>query len=442
MAETHQQLMKLPVNKVFFKYFFPATLGLMLMSANILIDGLFVGNGVGAAALAAVNLAYPVVSLIMAISLWIGIGGATMYSVNIGRNQLKKASSIFSLAIASTLIISVLLGLFGIFNIENILQWLGANTDTSSYVLDYLNIILLFGWVLALEQVLSVFVRNDGSPKLSMIALATTAVVNIILNFYTIMILGLGVQGAALSTILGGFSGLLVLSLHFFNRHAQLRKLAFQWSWAAAMRIFSIGFPSFLAEAGFLVFVAGYNLAMVNLAGTEGVAAFSVVNYLHGFMFLSFFGIEMALQPMVSYYHGSGETERIRSSVKIGEKTALILGILLLGSGLGAAPYLVALFGIESVEIQQMATNGIRLFFIAYIFLGYNFVYMSYFQSIGRVGPSVAIITMRSFIFLVTLLWILPKFIGVTGVWLSLPLSELFVATLLFFVVRKQIVEK
>nr|MDH3153749.1 MATE family efflux transporter [Bacillus licheniformis] len=102
------------------------------------------------------------------------------------------------------------------------------------------------------------------------------------------------------------------------------------------MHIFAIGFPSFLAEAGLLVFVTGYNLAMASLAGTEGVVAFSVINYLHGFMFLSFFGIEMALQPMISYYHGAEETEQIKSNMKIGEKTAVILGILLLVIGWGA----------------------------------------------------------------------------------------------------------
>ncbi|MBU8684437.1 MATE family efflux transporter [Bacillus haynesii] len=442
MTETHQQLMRLPVNQVFFKYFIPATLGLILMSANILIDGLFVGNGIGTAALAGVNLSYPVISLIMAIALWIGIGGATKYSISIGENRPQMASSVFSLALASTFIISVLLGVFGLLNIQAVSVWLGANSDTSSYVIEYLSVMFLFGWVIALEQVLSIFVRNDGSPKLSMMALATTSIVNIILNFYTIMILNLGVTGAAISTVLGGFAGLLVLSLHFFNRQAQLRKMAFQWSWKSLMHIFAIGFPSFLAEAGLLAFVTGYNLAMVSLAGTEGVAAFSVINYLHGFMFLSFFGIEMALQPLISYYHGAEESERIKSSMKIGEKTAVILGILLLVIGWGAAPFLVGLFGIESTEIQQLAIDGIRLFFIGYVFLGYNFVYMSYFQSIGRAGSSVVIIILRSFVSLFILLWILPKFIGVTGVWLSLPLSEFFVAVLLFFIARKHVMGK
>nr|MDH3153750.1 MATE family efflux transporter [Bacillus licheniformis] len=146
--------------------------------------------------LAGVNLSYPVISLIMAIALWIGIGGATKYSISIGENRPKKASDIFSLALFLALIISVLLGVFGILNIQTISIWLGANSDTSSFVIEYLSVMFLFGWVITLEQVLSIFVRNDGSPKLSMMALATTSIVNIILNFYTIMILDMGVTGA------------------------------------------------------------------------------------------------------------------------------------------------------------------------------------------------------------------------------------------------------
>ncbi|ARW46363.1 hypothetical protein S100141_05145 (plasmid) [Bacillus licheniformis] len=123
------------------------------MSANILIDGLFVGNGIGTST-GWSELSYPVISLIMAIALWIGIGGATKYSISIGENRPKKASSIFSLALFLALIISVLLGVFGILNIQTISIWLGANSDTSSYVIEYLSVMFLFGWVITLEQVL------------------------------------------------------------------------------------------------------------------------------------------------------------------------------------------------------------------------------------------------------------------------------------------------
>ncbi|WP_100405582.1 MATE family efflux transporter [Bacillus solitudinis] len=439
MNETHQSLKHQSVKKVFFQYFFPSLLGMMLMSVNILIDGVFVGNGVGSEGLAGVNLAMPVFSLIFSIALWIGIGGGTLYSVHIGEEDMTKARSVFSLAVSSVLVLLLVIGVIGYFNIEGIANLLGANSDTLSHTIEYLTILFLLGWLIAVQHLLSIFVRNDGSPILSMVALGVTAIVNIGLNYYTIFILELGVFGAALATVLASFIGLLVLLLHFLKKHTTLRKLSFQWSWRTIGNIFLIGFPSFLAEAGVLVLVAGYNLAIVGLLGTEGVAAFSVVNYLHGFMFLSFFGIESALQPMISYYHGAKEKVRIKESLKIGEKVSFTLGGILLIIGLIAAPLLVSLFGLESEEVRKLAIQGIRLFFIGYLFLGFNFVYMTYFQSIGEIRTSTTIILLRSFVFLLPLLWVLPKFMGIAGVWLALPLAEMLVALLIFFFTRKQV---
>ncbi|WP_221567804.1 MATE family efflux transporter [Alkalihalobacillus sp. TS-13] len=439
MNGTHENLKHQSVKKIFFQYFFPSLIGMMLMSVNILIDGVFVGNGVGSEGLAGVNLAMPVFSLIFSISLWIGIGGGTIYSIYIGGEDAAKARSIFSLALASALVFLLVVGVIGYLNIEVIANLLGANTDTFSHTVEYLTTLFLLGWLIALQQLLSIFVRNDGSPTLSMVALCVTAIVNIGLNYYMIFILELGVFGAGIATALASLGGLLVLLLHFLKKQSNLRKPSFRWSWRLLGSIFSIGFPSFLAEAGTLVFVAGYNLAIVGLLGTEGVAAFSVVNYLHGFMFLSFFGIESALQPMISYYHGAKEKIRIKESVKIGEKASFMLGGSLLLIGLFAAPLLVSLFGLESDEIHKLAVEGIRLFFVGYLFLGFNFVYMTYFQSIGEIRPSIIIILLRSFVFILVLLWVLPKFIDIAGVWLALPLSEMLVALLLVFFTRKHV---
>ncbi|HZH60089.1 MAG TPA: MATE family efflux transporter [Metabacillus sp.] len=442
MNGTHENLKHQSVKKVFLQYFFPSLIGMMLMSVNILIDGVFVGNGVGAEGLAGVNLAMPVFSLIFSISLWIGIGGGTIYSIYIGGEDVAKARSVFSLALASALVLMIVVGVIGYFNIEAIAHLLGANTDTFSHTVEYLTILFLLGWLIALQQLLSIFVRNDGSPTLSMVALGMTAIVNIGLNYYMIFILQLGVFGAGLATALASLGGLFVLLFHSLKKNSNLRKPSFKWSWGMLRDIFKIGFPSFLAEGGTLVFVAGYNLAIVGLLGTEGVAAFSVVNYLHGFMFLSFFGIESALQPMISYYHGAKEKVRIKESVKIGERASFMLGGILLFIGLLAAPVLVSLFGLESEEIRKLAVEGIRLFFVGYLFLGFNFVYMTYFQSIGKIRPSMIIILLRSFVLILVLLWLLPKFMGIAGVWLAVPIAEMLVALLLVYFTRKHVISQ
>ncbi|TFD94436.1 MATE family efflux transporter [Jeotgalibacillus sp. R-1-5s-1] len=440
MSSTHNRLLQQPVHKVFYQYFFPSLLGMMLMSVNILIDGIFVGNGVGEIGLAGVNLAMPVFSLIFSISLWIGIGGGTVYSINMGEGNVEKARGVFSQALASTILILTAIGLIGYFNVETIAGLLGANAETLAPTVDYLSVLFSLGWLIALQQLISIFVRNDGGPTLSMVALGVTALVNIALNYYMIFVLGLGVFGAALATVLASVIGLLVLLIHFFRKGSNLRKFSFKWSWGALGLIFAIGFPSFLAEAGVLVFVTGYNLAIVDLLGNAGVAAFSVVNYLHGFMFLAFFGIESALQPMISFYHGAKQKLRIIDSVKLGEKAAFILGALLLTIGLIAAPLLVSLFGLQSEEVRDLAETGVRLFFIGYMFLGFNFVYMTYFQSIGKIRTSTLIIVLRSYVFLPILLFVLPMFFGATGIWLSVPIAEMLVTVLILMFARRDVV--
>ncbi|UII55382.1 MATE family efflux transporter [Cytobacillus spongiae] len=435
------KLLNQSVNKVFFQYLIPSLIGMMLMSINILIDGIFVGNAVGSTALASVNIAVPVFSILISVSLWIGIGGGTLYSIALGENNVKRARSIFTFSLTLVTLLVVVFCLIGYLNVNQLADLLGANTDTKPYVIDYLSILLLFGVFMAIENALSIFIRNDGNPQLAMISLVLTAISNILLNYWMIFILELGVKGAALATVLSGVIGLLVLLLHFTKKDISLKLIKFKWSFQSMSEIFSIGFPSFLAEMGTLVFVISYNLMMVELIGTNGVAAFSVVNYLHAFMFLAFFGIGSAIQPMISFYKGAHQKERIQATIRIAEKTSILLGVLFLIIGFTGARQLVSLFGITSPDIETLAIQGIQLFFIGYLFMGINFIYMTYYQSIGQVGPAIYMIMLRSFVLMLVAIWLLPKWIGVNGVWLALPLSEFLVALGIIVFLRKLILK-
>src|SRR5699024_4275984 len=159
--------------------------------------GIFVGNGVDSVALAGVNVAVPVFSIIISIALLIGIGGGTLYSMSMGRKDFKHAQKIFSLSFSLVVIITIVISLFSYLNIERLAYIFGANKETLPYVIDYMEILLIFSLVIAVETWLSIFVRNDGNPQLAMIGLVTTAITNIALNYWMIFILKLGVTGAA-----------------------------------------------------------------------------------------------------------------------------------------------------------------------------------------------------------------------------------------------------
>lgn len=442
MSSVTSKLATQSVAKSFFQYFIPTLLGMMLMSVNIVIDGIFVGNGVGSVALASVNIAVPVFSVVISIALLVGMGGGTLYSMAMGQNDPVKARKIYTLSIVLITIITIVLSIFGLLNLERLARLFGANAETLPYALDYMGVLFISGLILSLEAVLSVFVRNDGDPTLAMMGLIVSAVLNIGLNYWMIFILGWEVKGAAIATVLATLAGLLVYTIHFLRKGSNLKFAKFRWIWQDIKSLSVIGFPSFLSEAGMGVFVIGYNITVAYYLGTEGLAAFSVINYLHTFMFLAFIGIGSTIQPLVSYYYGAQRNDSIKKTVRLAEGTGLVLGIAFLAIGYFGADQLVAIFGVESETIFQLATSGLKLFFLGYLFMGINFVYMTYYQSIGYVRPSILITVFRGFILLILMLWVLPQLIGDAGIWLALPAAEAVVAVFILVFARKGVMER
>lgn len=442
MSTLHQRLKTQTATKSFFQYFIPTILGMMLMSVNVVVDGIFVGNGVGSVALASVNVATPVFSLIVSISLLIGVGGGTLYSIAMGEGNIKRAQFFFTTSFVLITVFILIIGFVSYFNLERLALLFGANQETLPYAMDYIRILLIFSPILAWENCMSIFVRNDGDPQLAMIGLIVAALLNIVLDYWMIFILQWEVTGAALATAIATLVGLFVYLIHFFKRDSGLKFIWGKWRKKDVWQIGTIGFPSFLSEAGTGVFVMGYNLAIGYYAGTTGLAAFSVINYLHTFMFLAFIGIGSSIQPMISFYYGSKQFHSIKETVKVAEITGFALGVLALIIGYIGADFLVSIFGVASNAIAELAAKGIKLFFLGYLFMGTNFIYMTYYQSIGYVRPSIGITLFRGFILLIVALLVLPYWFGTTGIWLALPVAEGIVAAVLLTFARKGVMRQ
>lgn len=439
MSQSHKFAQQ-SVAKSFFQYLIPSLVGMALLSINIVIDGIFVGHGVGSTALAGVNIASPVFSIILSVGLLIGVGGGAIYSLSLGQENEKKAQQTFTLSMLIVTIVTVIVGSISFLFMEKLALFFGANSDTLPFVIEYMRVLLVFSLFMVWETSLSVFIRNDGNPNLAMIGLATTSILNIGLNYWMIFILEWGVSGAALATVISIVVGILIYGTHFLKKSNNLKFVRITFNWPEIQRINAVGFPSFLSEIGMGVFVIGYNVVIAYHAGTNGLAAFSVINYLHTFMFLVFLGIGSAVQPMISYYYGAKRFDQIKELMRLAEKTAIGIGALFFVGGFFGATYLVSLFGVTSDTITEMAVLGIRIFFASYFFMGINFLYMTYFQSIGHVRPSILITMARSFIVFGIMLLILPYLFGLIGVWLVLPVTELLVFGFLIGMVRKNIV--
>ncbi len=430
--ETTEKLREKPMKNLFISYLIPAVLGMVLMSVNIVIDAVMISRGVGANGLAGVNVAIPAFSIFFSISLWIGMGGATLYSIALGENKIERARSIFTQSMTVAVVIVGALMVICLWRIEDLAYLFGANEVILPYALDYLTVLLTFGMIYVLENILSTFIRNDGNPNLAMAGLVVTALLNIAFDYIFIFIFGWGVTGAAAATILSAAIGFLVLLSHFFRKSSILKWTKFHFEWNTVKQIMVIGFPSFTAEITVAIVTIGFNITFMKYAGELGIASYAIVNSIHSMMLLVFLGVGAALQPIASFHYGANLPERLKEGLNFAVKTAIVLGCVAIVSGLFFGKYIIGLFDVQSKELLTLTVTGMSLFFIQYVFFGYNIVYGEYFQSVRQTRKSILIILSRGLLLIIPLLWIMPKLFGVNGIWLVMPVSEVLTAIVVF----------
>lgn len=441
MTEENTKIREAPIKKVFFSYLIPAVLGMVFMSINIVLDGIFIGHSVGPNGLAAVNIAVPIFSIFISISLWIGVGGAALYSISLGKGQKEKALQYFSQSVLIVLAVTFLITVLSIWKVESLAIFLGANDVIMPYVLDYMGVLVTFGFVFVIQNILSIFVRNDGNPQLAMASTITNALFNIVLNYIFLFPLGLGVKGAAYATIISATIGMIVILFHFIMKKGMLRFQLPTFSKRDFKEILSIGFPSFISEMAIAFVTVVFNIAFMKTIGEIGVAAFSIVNYLHSLMLLTFIGVSSAIQPIISYHYGAKLFARMKESLRLGEKTALILGIFFLTVGLLLPKPLTMIFGVESGKLFEITIQGIRLFFISYLFMGFNMVIATFYQSIGQTKLSLFITLSRGMVLVAIFTIILTPLFGTVGIWLAMPAAEALTSIVILFTVRSSIEE-
>ncbi|TQR20621.1 MATE family efflux transporter [Psychrobacillus vulpis] len=424
MNKTSVTLRNTPTKKLFISYLIPSLLGMLLMAINILVDGIFVSNGIGPEALAGINIAVPIFSILLSISLWIGMGGATLYSISLGQNNVQKARSIFTQSFFLALIVVGVLVILSLWKQKEVAYLFGASDEIFPYVKDYLHIILVFGVIYVMENILSIFIRNDGNPKLAMLGLGITSLLNIVFNYIFIFMLELGVKGAAYATVLSTAIGLIVLLSHFVRKSSVLRFVKLQFDLKTASEILKIGLPSFIVEGSAAVTIIAYNVTFMHFVGAVGVTSYAVVNYMHAVFIMLFIGIGAALQPIVSFHYGAKLYDRLQQSLKLGVITGVVFGASILLVGWLFGENIISLFGVTSEEVITYTKKGISMFFIGYLFLGFNLVYAEYFQAIKKIKLSSIIIVTRSIILFLPLLWLLPTYLNSDYIWLAFPIAE------------------
>ena len=419
------------IPKLFGKMLMPTLLGMLCMSVMTVIDGVFIGHGVGSDALAAVNIFSPFWLLMTAIGMMLGIGCSVVSSIHLSQDNVKAArinmtqTLIFGVTLA--LIITILVGAFS----TQSARLLGSSDRLLPYVLDYQRWLSLAFCAMFLQSVGLLIIRLDGSPTYAMLTSSIPAILNIILDYVFLFVLDKGLEGVAFATFIGLWfgGGMVIFYILFLSKSMRLYRL--KWSLKSlclfARNIgyqFRLGFSAFLGECSIAVLMFTGNFIFMKYLGEDGVAAFSIACYIMPFIFMTGNAISQSAQPIISYNHGAGKRGRVVEARKVALATATGSGVLLSLALAFGVKYVAALFLDSDAGAYRIASAGIPLMATGFVFYIVNVAIIGYFQSVERVLPATTYSLARGLVFLVPSFILMPHLAGTPGIWLALPVSE------------------
>ena len=425
----------------FVKYSSLNVMGMIGLSCYILADTYFVSKGLGANGLTALNLAIPIYSFIHGSGLMIGMGGGTKYAIQKSQKAYDAANRTFTHAVLLAAVFAAFFVLAGIFLSGAITSLFGADETVYEMSKTYLQVILLFAPAFLMNNVLLCFVRNDGAPQLSMAAMIGGSLSNVILDWVFIFPCRMGIFGAVFATGLAPILSMLILSSHFIRKKNQFRIIKCRPQGRVVAGILSSGVPSLVTEVSSGVVIIVFNAIILRLAGNVGVAAYGVIANLSLVVIAIFTGIAQGIQPIISSSYGMKNFNNIHAILRYAMTTMLLLSAVIYACVFFGASQIAGIFNSEqNALLQSMAAEGLRLYFIACPFAGFNVVISMYFTSTERPRPAHIISLLRGFLVIIPMAFLLSWIGKIHGVWCAFPATELLVVAiglLLYFITKK-----
>lgn len=414
------------LNRTFARYMSLNILGMLGMSGYILADTFFVSSRLGSDGLAALNLAISVFGFINGLGMMLGIGGATRYAICKAREDDREANASFTLSLVAGIGAGVVLVLFGLLFSRPLAGLLGAEDRILPMCAVYLRTAFLFAPFFILNHILVAFVRNDGSPKLAMTAMLVGSLSNIVLDYLFLYPLNMGIFGAALATGTAPIIGIAISSIHIFSGRSQFKAVPTGLSLRKMAAVAGLGIAAFINEFSSGITLVVFNLLVMHAAGTIGVAAYGVVANLALVVLSVFTGIAQGSQPLLSHAYGMQDLSVVRRVYHMALLLASALGLLALGAALLFPTQLVSLFNSEgNAALQAIAEPGLKLYFIGFLFVGFNFVSAALLGATEQAGASFRVSFFRGCLGIVPAACLFAFLFGMTGIWLAFPAVEL-----------------
>ena len=425
------------ITPTFFKYLIPSLVGLIAMTSASLVDGIFIGNYVGVAALAAVNLIIPITALLFGVGIMLAIGGSVRAGKYLGEGNTAAASAIFSKTLIFVAVYGVAVILLGLVLEQQLFTVLGATEALFPLMSEYYRIILPFFFAQLIVIVQYFFVRLDRFPNLAAVALAVGSLINIILDYLFIAVYGWGLQGAAFATGLSQAIPMLVMAVYFIRPERRLQFSFVQKNWAEVFQAAYNGISEFVNEVSGAIIALVFNWMMIQRAGVVGVAAITVVNYLLFLGFMTFFAISDTIQVMISQNFGAGNLQRILGFLKTASALVALISVVFIAVLTSASETLIQFFvqGQDSTKVVALATDFVIYVWPLFLFAGFNMLISGYLTAIHLPLQSGLVALCRSLILPAAFLLLLYTTLSDYRFVIALPLAEAcaFVLALVVF---------
>lgn len=427
------------IGRVFARYVTLNILSMIGLSVYILADTFFVANGVGTNGLVALNLVLPAWSFMSGIGMLIGVGGSTVYALLRGEKRTEDANRIFTVTMVTAVAVGVIVLIIDLCFTKQIALLLGAGGEQLPLALDYLRMAIGFSPLFMVNQTMVCFVRNDDAPNLAMAAMLAGSISNIFLDYLFVYPMGLGMFGAALATgISPVFSLAIILIFHILRRKNHFHLVRTKPHRHDFKRLFMSGVSSFITEFSSGMIILVFNFTIMSLAGSDGVAAYGIIANVALVCVALLSGIGQGIQPLVSQNYGAGNYSAVKKVLYLACAVAVVFGVLFLLMGNLFPVQISSLFvSGEDAALLDIAAGGMRLYFTAFLFMGINVVLTAFFAAMGDGRPSFVISTCRGFVLVVAFVFLLSSLFGMTGVWLTVPVAELFTSAIAILFVRQ-----
>ncbi len=427
--------------KKLIKFAIPTIIMMIFTSIYGVVDGIFVSNCVGAEAFAAVNLIMPALMIFGSIGFMIGTGGSALVSKTIGEGNNKKANEYFSMLIYLLLIIGAVLTIIGFILVEPISKFLGADENMLKDGIIYGKTIIIFLVVFILQNCFQSFLIVAQRPTFGLIVSIVTGIANMFLDFLFMYVFKMGVFGAALATGISQLIGGVIPFVYFiFNKNGTLKLQKAKFEKKAILQSCVNGSSEMLTNLSMSLVNMLYNIQLMKYAGSDGVVAYGIIMYV-GYIFLgTYLGYSIGTAPIIGYHYGAENTEELKNLLKKSLQLIVVTSMIMTLLAEISSKSLASIFVSYDIELWKMTTVAIRLFSISYLISGFNIFSSSFFTALNNGVVSAVISFLRTLLFQIAMIFILPAIWGINGIWLAVVVAEIlsFMVSLAFLIGNKK----